>query len=317
MAEPDPLTAHGPPWPRLVATDPAYVPPRLPRWPIPIGILLLVASIGLGVLWVNAKWLPTSAPPYSFTATDAHFTATFPGKPHRSEETAEGITFIGYQADLADHSITLGYAAFPAGSSFDLEAGVRAGAAKVKATLVSRTLLTWHGQPAADGVLAMSKEVGKIRFVIFGTSMYFLGGEGTSSSSFASDYQRLLDTFSSTLEPARTSPSNAPPSATQARPTPTPSATHVRPEQLAAKLVKPPAGFALSQDPQAKTGPISAAQFDKDSGKERLRLCIMWRATRSSTTASKRPKASRSTCSTSRRRMTQLSCLRYFPGLPN
>jgi hypothetical protein len=267
VAEPDPLTAKGPPWPRLVATDPGFVPPRLPRWPVPLGILLLVASIGLGVLWVNATRLPSSAPPYSFTASDAHFTATFPGKPHRREETTEGITFIQYHADLADHAITVGYAALSAGSSLDLDAGVRAGAASAKATLVSHASLTYHDQPAADGVLATSTEVGKIRIVVFGTSFYVLGGEGRSNSAFTSDYQRLLDTFSSTAEPARTTPSSSPLTATIVPPTPTPSATRVRPEELAAKLVEPPAGYVISQDPQAKTGPVSAAGFDVDYGK--------------------------------------------------
>src|SRR5262249_43901774 len=41
----DPAAVTGPPWPRLVAADGAYTPPRLVRWPIVVGILLFPGSI--------------------------------------------------------------------------------------------------------------------------------------------------------------------------------------------------------------------------------------------------------------------------------
>jgi hypothetical protein len=40
----------GPPWPVLVA-NPGYAPPRLIRWPIYVGVVLLVAEL--------AAWLPS------------------------------------------------------------------------------------------------------------------------------------------------------------------------------------------------------------------------------------------------------------------
>src|SRR5262245_6369859 len=42
---PDPAAVTGPPWPRLVAADGAYTPPRLARWPIVVGILLFAGWV--------------------------------------------------------------------------------------------------------------------------------------------------------------------------------------------------------------------------------------------------------------------------------
>src|SRR5215471_17618843 len=40
----DPAAVTGPPWPRLVAPAGGYTPPRLIRWPIVVGIVLLHAG---------------------------------------------------------------------------------------------------------------------------------------------------------------------------------------------------------------------------------------------------------------------------------
>src|SRR5215469_9434696 len=42
---PDPSAASGPPWPRLVAVGGDYTPPRLLRWPVVLGIVLLAGFV--------------------------------------------------------------------------------------------------------------------------------------------------------------------------------------------------------------------------------------------------------------------------------
>ena len=76
---PDPAAATGPPWPRLVAAGCGYTPPRLLRWPVVLGIVLLVGLVAAQVTLRSPATvsLPGPATPYHLTAADAHFTATF------------------------------------------------------------------------------------------------------------------------------------------------------------------------------------------------------------------------------------------------
>jgi Domain of unknown function (DUF4389) len=235
----DPAAATGPPWPRLVAAEARYARPRLLRWPIAVGTVLLALVITGSVLRANnGQPLPTYRPPYVFTANDAHFTATFPSKPDRSEKIAGSTSIVLYHSDLANHSVAVAYHALPAGDTFDLQAAVTGAAEGMHGTLLSHTSLTYHDQPAEDGVISVSHAVARVRAVVFGASVYLFEAAGTSASTFTDDYKTLLDSFTSTSE--------SPP--------------------LAAKVVAPPDGFAISQDPQAHTGPITAAEFDKTWG---------------------------------------------------
>ncbi len=131
-------------------------------------------------------------------------------------------------------------------------------------TLLSHTSLIPHDQLAEDGVISVSSAVAQVRAVVFGSSVYLFEAVGTSGSAFTEDYKRLLDTFTSTSE----SPPNSPPANPSAvTPTPAPSTPARSATPLAAKVVAPPDGFAISEDTQAHTGPITAAEFDKLAGK--------------------------------------------------
>jgi hypothetical protein len=236
----DPAAATGPPWPRLVSAEARYTPPRLLRWPIAVGTVLLAWVItGSVIRAINGSPLPTSRRPYVFTAKDAHFTATFPGKPGRSEKVVGSTSVVLYESNLANYSVAVGYRALPAGVTFDLQAGVTAAAEGMHGTLLSNTSLVYHDQSAEDGVISISHGVAQIRAVVFGASVYLFEAVGRSASAFTDDYRRLLGSFTSTSEPV----------------------------PLAAKVVAPPHGFAVSTDPQARTGRVTAAEFDKLWGK--------------------------------------------------
>jgi hypothetical protein len=58
-APPDPAAVTGPPWPRLIAAGGGYIPPRLLRWPLVVGIALLAAWIAAAMTLHAA---PTSPP---------------------------------------------------------------------------------------------------------------------------------------------------------------------------------------------------------------------------------------------------------------
>jgi hypothetical protein len=196
----DPAAATDPPWPWPVAAEARYTPPRLLRWPIAVGSVLLAFVITGSVLRaINGPPLPTYRAPYTFTANDAHFTATFPGKPHRSEQTAGSTSVVLYHSDLANHSVAISYLALPAGATFDLQAGVTGAAEGMHGSLLSQTSVRYHDQPAEDGVVSVSHAaVAEVRVVVFGSSVYLFEAAGSSVSTFTEDYKRLLDSFTST-----------------------------------------------------------------------------------------------------------------------
>lgn len=193
----DPATVTGPPWPRLVAADDAYTPPRLIRWPILLGVLLLAGWIA-AVVAVNAAVAtsPASASGYVLTASDAHFTATFPVRPRRTARSLGTVPVVAYAAVLPSHAVGVTFASLPASASANLNDAVDGAAASVHGgRVVSRHTLTYLGQPAEDAVIAFSTGLGRIRVVRFGSSVYLLEGLGPTASSFAHDYQVLLNTF--------------------------------------------------------------------------------------------------------------------------
>ena len=117
-------------------------------------VLLALVITGSVLRIIYGPPLPTYRPPYVFTANDAHFTATFPGKPHRNEQTAGTTSIVFYHSDLADHSVAVGYLAQSAGATFDLQASVTGAAEGMHGTLLSHTSLIYHDQPAEDGVIS-------------------------------------------------------------------------------------------------------------------------------------------------------------------
>ncbi len=204
-APPDPAAVTGPPWPRLVAAHGTYTPPRLIRWPIVVGIVLLAGWISVAVAG------RTTAPPvspaaassphpagagYVLTADDAHFTATFPSKPQRTTQAAGPITVIVYMAQASSHAIGVTYLPLPASVPFSLNGAIEGAAASLPAgKVVSRHMLTYRGQPAEDAVISFSAGSARIRVVRFGSFAYVLEGLGNTPASFAHDYQVLFATF--------------------------------------------------------------------------------------------------------------------------
>ena len=194
---PDPAAATGPPWPSLIAPGSAHSPPRIARWAIVAGIVLVAGCIAAtaGLHAVSAP-SPRPASGYLLTASDAHFTATFPRKPLRIEKTAGTTTVIVYLADLPGHAVEIIRAPVPASGSFSLDRAVNVAASALPGGgVVSRHSITYHGQPAEDAVISVLGDPGQIRVVAFGSSAYIFEGFGSTAASFAHDYKVLLDSF--------------------------------------------------------------------------------------------------------------------------
>ena len=212
-APPDPAEVTGPPWPRLVAAGGAYTPPKLIRWPIVVGIVLFAGWIAVAVALRAAPISPPSsaagsapgsaagsasirAAPYVLTARAAHFTATFPGKPHRIKKSLGAISVIAFTATFPDHAVAVTYFRLPASASFSLDRAITGMASSMSGgKVVSRRPLTYRGQPAEDAVISVSGGSGRVRVVRFGSSAYVLEGFGNTAASFAHDYKILLHTF--------------------------------------------------------------------------------------------------------------------------
>jgi hypothetical protein len=190
----DPAAATGPPWPRLVAATGAYTPPRLARWPIIAGVLLFAGWIAAVVAVRVAVSSPSSG--YVVTAGDAHFTATFPARPQHAARTVGTTSVIAYITTLSSDAVSVTYIALPASASFSLDGAVNGEASSLPgAEVVSRNSLTYLGQPAEDATITFSAGSAEVRIVRFGSSAYALGAFGPSASSFAHDYNVLIDSF--------------------------------------------------------------------------------------------------------------------------
>jgi hypothetical protein len=202
---PDPAAASGPPWPRLVAAGGGYTPPRLLRWPVVLGIVLFAGWIAATMtLRPSPAYVPSPAAasvpgpvtPYLLTATDAHFTATFPGKPQRTTQRLGTITVIAYIAQASSQGVGVTYIPLPASAPFSLNGGINGAAASLPAgKVVATSTITYLGQPAEDAAISSSAGFAQIRVVRFGSSAYLLEGFGATRASFAHDYQTLLGTF--------------------------------------------------------------------------------------------------------------------------
>ena len=168
--------------------------PRLVRWPIVVGVLLFAGSFAVAVASCGT---PTSSPvsvPYVLTATDAHFTATFPRKPQRHHVGTHGIV---YAAGTSDHVVEVLY--FPAPGSFSLDRVINSIAGDTAdfpgGKLVSHRMLIDQGQPAEDAVISFSHGLARVRAVRLGSSGYVFIGDGRTASVLAHDYNVLLDSF--------------------------------------------------------------------------------------------------------------------------
>jgi hypothetical protein len=194
---PGPAAATGPPRRRLIAAGDAHTPPRMARWLIVAGIVLFAGWIAATVgLHAASTPSPSPASGYLLTASDAHFTATFPRKPLRIEKTAGTTSVIVYLADLPDHTVEIIRAPVPASGSFSLDRAVNVTASALPGgEVISRHSITYHGQPAEDAVISVLGDPGQIRVVAFGSSAYIFEGFGSTAASFAHDYKILLDSF--------------------------------------------------------------------------------------------------------------------------
>jgi hypothetical protein len=150
------------------------------RWPIVAGIVLVAGWIAAtaGLHAVSAP-SPSPASGYLLTASDAHFTATFPRNPLRIEKTAGTTTVIVYLADLPGYGVEIIRAPVPAPGSFSLDRAVTVAASALPAGgVVSRHPITYHGQPAEDAVISVLGDPGQIRVVGFASSAYIFEGSG-------------------------------------------------------------------------------------------------------------------------------------------
>jgi hypothetical protein len=213
---PDPAAVTGPPWPRLVAAEGTCTPPRLIRWPIAVGIVLfagwLAAAVALRAAPVSlpspAAVSPSSpaavSPPsptaaYVLTASDAHFTATFPARPQRTTKNLGTITAIAYLAQFPSHAVGVTYLALPATATYRLNRGINGIAATLPAgKVISRHALSYRGRRAEDATISSSAGVMQVRALQVGSSAYILEGAGSTRASFAHDYTLLLNTFTPT-----------------------------------------------------------------------------------------------------------------------
>jgi hypothetical protein len=194
---PGPAVVTEPRWPGRIAADSAHPTPRIARWTIVVGIVFLAGSITATVgLHAGSGHSPRPASGYLLTATDAHFTAIFPGRPLRIEKTAGITSVIVYLADLPGHAVGIICAPVPAPRSFSLDRAVIVAASALPAgQVVSRRLITYHGQPAEDAAISVLGEPGQIRVVAVGSFAYIFEGFGSTAASFAHDYKVLLDSF--------------------------------------------------------------------------------------------------------------------------
>ena len=194
---PGPAAVTGPRWPGRIAAGGAHPTRRIARWTIVVGIVFLAGSIAATVgLHAVSRHSPRPGSGYLLTASDAHFTAIFPGRPLRIEKTAGTTSVIVYLADLPGHAVGIICAPVPAPGSFSLDRAVIVAASALPAGQVgSRRLITYHGQPAEDAVISVLGEPGQIRVVAVGSSAYIFEGFGSTAASFAHDYKVLLDSF--------------------------------------------------------------------------------------------------------------------------
>jgi hypothetical protein len=194
---PDPAATIDPPWRSLIVPCDAHTLLRMARWLIVAGIVLFAGWIAAAVgLHVASTPSPRPASGYLLTASDAHFTATFPRKPLRIEKTAGTTSVIVYIADLPDHAVAIIRAPVPASGSFSLDRAVNVAASALPAgEVISRHVITYHGQRAEDAVISVLGDPGQIRVVAFGSSVYIFEGFGSTAASFAHDYNVLLHSF--------------------------------------------------------------------------------------------------------------------------
>lgn len=194
---PDRAETAGPSWRRLIAPCDAHPLLRMTRWLIVAGMVLIAGWIAATVgLHLTSTPSPSPASGYPLTASDAHFTATFPRKPLRIEKTAGTTSVIVYIADLPDHAVAIICAPVPASGSFSLDRAVNVAASALPGgEVVSRHVITYHGQRAEDAAVSVLGDPGQIRVVAFGSSAYIFEGFGSTVASFSHDYKVLLDSF--------------------------------------------------------------------------------------------------------------------------
>jgi hypothetical protein len=267
-----PTAATGPPWPRLVAGD-GYTPPRLIRWPIVVGIVLFAGWIALNVVSPTGSTSKNtvSASPYFLTANDAHFSATFPTQPQSTKTNVGGVAVVLYVSSLSDHAVGITYLPVASPSNFNLDGAISGGAAaEPHGKVVSRSSVTYQGQPAEDAVISFSGGVGQIRAVVIGSAAYIFEGLGQTASSFTHDYDVLLSSFTSTAPPATTPGGAKTPSATPSPPIDTPATTSPAASaapptsttpnsHLPSYVLRAPGGYALTT---LGMGSITASDFN-------------------------------------------------------
>jgi hypothetical protein len=159
-----------------------------------VGILLFAGWIA--ALAAAPATVSSLGSGYVVTASDAHFTATFPARPQRAARAVGDVTVIVYTTTLPDHAVGVNYVALPPSASFNLDGAINGAAESLPgAQIVSRNSLTYLGRPAEDATISSSAGSAQVRVVRFGSSVYVLQALGPSASSYTDDYKILLESF--------------------------------------------------------------------------------------------------------------------------
>ena len=141
----------------------------------------------------------------TFTPEAGTFTADFPAAPVRQLQTATGQSTAGnaltlYVASAGGEQVGVGYTSVAAappsgGAQAALDQAVDSSAARAKGSVTERTITTYLGQPAEDGVIRLTNGVARERVFMIGTTLFILEGVEGSGSSAHTGYDRLIDTF--------------------------------------------------------------------------------------------------------------------------
>jgi hypothetical protein len=158
-------------------SPPPPPPPVIGRTPtgrralhVVLGVVAaLVGFAGVGTVLVGTSSAEGRLQKYvsgsgdkEFFASDLQFRATFPSLPSRSTQPIKGlngVSMVLYTSDLGDAGFSAGAIERPKGGDFDLNMAVNGAAAATGGHVLSSSLTTFQGFPAAEFVIAVDNGV--------------------------------------------------------------------------------------------------------------------------------------------------------------
>lgn len=162
---------------------------------------------------------PTTTVAAPYIATDAGFSAVFPTSPERHElptQNVQGLSLhpVFYISQSKEELVIVAVLSDPMFQSggdpqHELDIGLNVGALANGQTVLSRSYLTYIGNPAEDAVVSVSDGTYHVRVVLAGSTIYVLSGVTRTRGGPLPGYEQLLATFH--LLPASTVPTPDPP----------------------------------------------------------------------------------------------------------